>query len=424
MFGVSDMLAIRLIARFHPSRLLHTLVLATALLAPQLSASATAQDQSYKIASGDILQVTVYGDPGLSGEFSVGVDGAIGYPLLGSVPVADRSLLDIGKELGSALAQHIPGLSVSVSVKQYAPVFIIGDVQKPGKYDYRPGMIALELFALSGGLTTPNDRNDTAGAQLVAARAEYADTALDVFSNQVRRARLEAELADKPFEFVLPVETDPQDVADRQKIIDTERRYFDLRIEVLKRAEASLQTQRRNYLLEVKTLEESAKLRGGELDLLQQSLDAATKLVERGLTSQANLREAQRQLSSMRRDVLEFGSFLARAKQNENAIQQQLDALVDQRRNDAAKELRDIVANMPRQQKKLAYLLQRMAEISAAAQRAETRDQAVKVVFSVVRAGNGGYTDTVLAEHDPIRTGDILKVDLAPLNELAARNVN
>lgn len=418
------MLGIQSATRFQSSRFLRTLLLAIAVFTAPPPPPAKAQDLSYKVAAGDVLQVTVYGDPGLSGDFTVGVDGAIGYPLLGSVPVADRTIPEIGKALGSTLAQHIPNLSVAVSVKQYAPVFIIGDVQNPGKYDFRPGMIALELFALGGGLRKPNDQIDSAGAQLVAARAEYADTALELFSEQVRKTRLEAELADKPFDFVLSAETDPRDVIDQKRVIDTERRFFDLRIEVLKRAEASLRTQRQNYSLEVKTLEESARLRNGELDLLQQSLDAATKLVERGLTSQANLREAQRQMSSMRRDVLEFGAYLARAKQNENAIQQQIEALWDQRRNEAAKDLRELAANMPRLQKKLTYLIQRMAEISSAAQRAETREQAVKIAFTVARTKNGNYTETAISEHEPINTGDILKVDLVPLKQLASRNVN
>ncbi len=385
---------------------------------------AAAQDQGYRISAGDVLQITVYGDANLSGDYAVGTDGTIAYPLLGSVSIAGQSPAEIARTLDSALLEHVQGISVAVSVKQYAPVFIIGDVKTSGRFDYRPGMIALELFALGGGLREPNDPVDTAGTQLVAARAEYADTMLELFAGEVRKARLEAELNDKMFEYAVPATTPPEEVAERQKVIDTEKQVFELRLQALLREEASLQTQRQNYNEEVKTLEESAKLRDGELDLLQESLAATMKLVERGLTSQATLREAQRQMSSMRRDVLEFGSYLARAKQNENAILQKLETLRDQRRNDAAQELRDLAIRVPKLQKQQAYILQRMAEISAAAQRVETREQALKITFTVVRIRNGQYSETAISEHDPIMTGDILKVGLVSVDQRTATNLN
>ncbi|MBR7559836.1 polysaccharide biosynthesis/export family protein, partial [Mycobacterium tuberculosis] len=86
----------------------------------------------------------VYGDAGLTGIFPVSVDGTIAYPILGNIAVANHTITEIGQTITQSLLQHIPGLSVSVAVKEYAPVFVIGDVQKPGKYEYRPGMIALE----------------------------------------------------------------------------------------------------------------------------------------------------------------------------------------------------------------------------------------------------------------------------------------
>ena len=130
-----------------------------------------------------------------SGTFPVSVEGTIGYPILGNIPVANRTTAEISSTISQALLQHIPGLSVSVAMKEYAPVFVIGDVQKPGRYEFRPGMIALELFALSGGLKEAADKMDTAGTQLVTARQDYSDTSLQLYALDVRRARLQAELA-------------------------------------------------------------------------------------------------------------------------------------------------------------------------------------------------------------------------------------
>jgi polysaccharide biosynthesis/export protein len=392
----------------------------SSLLLFSSTASQAWAEEPYKIVSGDVLQITVYGDAGLSGTFPVSVDGTIGYPILGNIPVVDHSISEISSSISTALLQHIPGLSVSVAVKEYAPVFVIGDVQKPGKYEYRPGMIALELFALSGGLKEATDKMDTAGTQLVTARQEYSDTNLQLFAQGVKRARLEAELDGKPFEYVLE-DVSTEDQPARQQIVDSERRLFKLRLAALQNEEKALQEQKGNYREEITTLEQGTTLRNDEISLLEQNVKASQTLVEKGLSAQSTYRDTQRQLSAMRRDALEFGSFLARARQNENDIEQRLLALNELRANDAAKELRDIDLDILRLRKKLSFIVQTMAEIGAAAQRATTREQAVKLTFSVARMIDGNYQETELSEHDPIKAGDILRAQLTLPKEVAQK---
>ncbi|NBF18475.1 exopolysaccharide biosynthesis protein, partial [Pseudomonas sp. Fl4BN2] len=139
---------------------------------------------------------------------------------------------------------------------------------------------------------------------------------------------------------------------------------------------------------------------------------------------QSTLRDTQRQLSAMRRDALEFGSFLARAKQNENAIQQRLLALNDSRSNDAAKDLRDIDLDIMRLRKKIAFIAQSMGEIGAAAQRVTSREETVKLTFTVVRVVDGNYQETALSEHDEIRAGDILRAQLGLPKAVVPKAVN
>ena len=406
------------------NRLVTACAFSSLLLLSPTASPAWADEKPYKVASGDVLLITVYGDTGLSGTFPVSVEGTIGYPILGNIPVANHTMAEISSTISQALLQHIPGLSVSVAMKEYAPVFVIGDVQRPGKYEFRPGMIALELFALSGGLKEAADKMDTAGTQLVTARQDYSETSLQLFAQDVRRARLQAELDEKPFEYVLDKETITDDLQARQQVIDSERRVFDLRLAALHSEEKALQDQKQNYREEIDTLEKSTKLRNEEISLLEQNVGSSEKLVSQGLTAQSTLRDSQRQLSAMRRDALEFGSFLARARQNENAIGQRLLALNEQRANDAANQLRDIELDLIRLKKRLAFIVQTMAEIGATAQRATTRDQSVRLTFSVARIVNGEYQESELTEHDPIKAGDILRAQLTVPKDVAANSIN
>jgi protein involved in polysaccharide export with SLBB domain len=43
----------------------------------------------------------------------------------------------------------------AVEVAQYRPFAIMGDVQKPGQYPYRPGLTVLEAISLAGGYYRP-----------------------------------------------------------------------------------------------------------------------------------------------------------------------------------------------------------------------------------------------------------------------------
>src|SRR5690606_22561720 len=142
-----------------------------------LPAAAQSAAEPYRVGAGDVLAVMVYGETGLSGEFTVSPDGTIAYPILGNVPVAGLTSAEIAGRVDKALADYVPAPAVTATVARYAPVFIVGDVERPGRYEYRPGMTALELVALGGGVRrTPAD----GGAWLVAARQEYTDLELQI----------------------------------------------------------------------------------------------------------------------------------------------------------------------------------------------------------------------------------------------------
>ncbi|MDQ2763265.1 MAG: SLBB domain-containing protein, partial [Pseudomonadota bacterium] len=43
--------------------------------------------------------------------------------------------------------------SVSAEVLAYRPIFVLGEVAKPGQYPYQPGMTMLTAVAVAGGFT-------------------------------------------------------------------------------------------------------------------------------------------------------------------------------------------------------------------------------------------------------------------------------
>jgi polysaccharide export outer membrane protein len=109
----------------------------------------------YTLGAGEQVRVVVFGQTELTGEFTVNDRGNIPVPLLGDIPASGRTTDQLAQSISTALADKkiLLNPSVSVEVIKYRPVFILGEVVKPGEYPYEPGMTALTLVAIAGGFT-------------------------------------------------------------------------------------------------------------------------------------------------------------------------------------------------------------------------------------------------------------------------------
>jgi polysaccharide export outer membrane protein len=109
----------------------------------------------YTLGAGEAVRIVVFGQTQLTGEFIVNDRGNISVPLLGEIPARNETTDELAQAISSELADKkiLLNPSVSVEVVKYRPVFILGEVVKPGQYPYEPGMTALTLAAIAGGFT-------------------------------------------------------------------------------------------------------------------------------------------------------------------------------------------------------------------------------------------------------------------------------
>lgn len=121
---------------------------ATTAAAPDVSESF-----EYRLGPGDQLRITVYNEPELTGQFVVGAQGAISYPLVGSVQAGGSTVDEFTGSLRAALGAYMRQPSVSVEVTNYRPFFILGEVQRPGTYPYAANLTVLNAVATAGGFT-------------------------------------------------------------------------------------------------------------------------------------------------------------------------------------------------------------------------------------------------------------------------------
>ncbi|MDQ2833220.1 MAG: polysaccharide export protein [Acidobacteriota bacterium] len=109
----------------------------------------------YIIGPEDSLQVTVWKEPTLSGTFPVRPDGMISLVLVGDLPAAGRTPMNLSADITQKLKKYIqdPVVTVVVLGVNSQRIFMVGEVGKVGPVMLTPGMTALQAIVTAGGLT-------------------------------------------------------------------------------------------------------------------------------------------------------------------------------------------------------------------------------------------------------------------------------
>jgi polysaccharide export outer membrane protein len=110
---------------------------------------------AYRLGPGDVVRLITFGEDSLTGEFRVSDSGMIALPLVGGVRAEGLSPDVLAVRVGKALVQAnlLRSPSVSAEVTAYRPIFVLGEVSKPGQYPYQPGMTVVTAAAVAGGFT-------------------------------------------------------------------------------------------------------------------------------------------------------------------------------------------------------------------------------------------------------------------------------
>lgn len=106
------------------------------------------------LQGGDTLRVTVFGEEKLSGEFLVDPSGYVSLPLAGTVQASGLTKIELEQALTKKFkSKYLRDPKVTVDVASYRPIYVLGEVQKPGEYPYRSGLNVVSALAVAGGVT-------------------------------------------------------------------------------------------------------------------------------------------------------------------------------------------------------------------------------------------------------------------------------
>lgn len=182
---------------------------AACLLAVGFSTAARAE---YLIQPGDTLEVTVAGLPDLKHRGVVGPDGAMTVPMIQPIRIAGLDLAAAQKAVKEQLSRKlyqqrtpdgresvtaIAPDAVTVTIAEYRPVYLNGDVTKPGAQAYLPGMTVRQAVALAGGYEIMRFRMQNPFLEAADLRNEYQTLWMRYVERQAAIWRLKAQLGAK-----------------------------------------------------------------------------------------------------------------------------------------------------------------------------------------------------------------------------------
>lgn len=115
----------------------------------------TLSTPEFVLMPGDWVELMIWREEDMTGEFQVGEDGVVVLPLVGAWQVTERPWRELKEEILSAFRRELRNPSIQIT--PYRRVFVMGEVTEPGLYPVDPTISMAGAVATAGG---PNVEGD------------------------------------------------------------------------------------------------------------------------------------------------------------------------------------------------------------------------------------------------------------------------
>jgi protein involved in polysaccharide export with SLBB domain len=395
-------------------KLLFVLCLVLPFLMPGQPRSA-----EYLLAPDDNVTVRVYEWPDLNGDFRVGPDGQISFPLIGDVSATGLTTSQLERAVGAMLTEQArlkASPSVTAQIKEFRPFFIVGDIQRPGAYPFRPGLTVLQAVSVAGGFFRFSDPGLLRlERDAIIHRGELLILKDKLQALTVRNARLEAErisAADMSYPDAAAFDPKNPRIA---SLMERENLLFRTRRNDLTRQLAGLDDLQKLYRGEIAALQSQIESEKQQAVLVQKELDELRGLAARGLAANPRLLLVERTIAEIEGTQQNLEANIMRARQSIVQAAQQADEAkvkfrerVDTESDTVASEIRETRARV----ETTSQLATEAEETAPVAIARRLRNAGAEPKFKVSRRASGNTTqDLEMGSHDQIEPGDVIQVD-------------
>lgn len=389
-------------------------------------ASAAQARAEYIVSIGDILDVQVAGVPELRYRTPVQIDGSIALPLVGMLPVAGLTLPQIQAKVGAALARKqfrqtapdgheniivIDANEVTTTIAEYRPIYINGDVSKPGEYPYRPGTTARQLIAVAGGYDIMHMRMNNPYLESVDLRSQYASLWTEFAKGQADLWRIKSELGDgsqiSPT-ILNDVPVAPSTISD---IVNAEKEYLKTRQSDYQNQKEFLQRGIRDAAAQVGVLADQQKQEEAGYQEDVADLQKVNSLFSRGALISPRVEEARRAVLVSATRKLQTNAQLLLVKRQQEELTRKLEQLSDQRKLGLLRELQDTSLKLTEIRQNLQGVGEKL-QYSAMVRSQLQRGAGHKPKITIVRKGEKGQQRIDAGGDTELQPGDTVEVAL------------
>jgi polysaccharide export outer membrane protein/exopolysaccharide production protein ExoF len=302
----------------------------------------------------------------------------------------------------------------SVQIVQFRPFYIVGRVDHPGEFPYRPGLTVLQALSVAGGLQKLSDALMRIERDAISARGELQVLGVQAINLRARRVRLEAELKQSDtLDFPRDPTAYPNDasaeLAMQQEglIFQVRREAFSTQIRVLEQLKSFLEK-------EVVSLAAQKQTEETQIQLVKKELSGVSTLVDKGLAAAPRQLGLERTVAQIEGERLRVETSLLRAKQEISRTEISMLELKNKRANDVSIELRETQAKLEELNRRTETADQLLyeAEVTAPQLLAEhARSRRVRPVYTIVRQREGNAFELSASESTAVEPGDTIKVE-------------
>jgi polysaccharide export outer membrane protein len=298
---------------------------------------------------------------------------------------------------------------VAATVVEYRPIYVMGDVARPGEQVYRPNMTVRQAIASSGGYDAVHFRTSSALRDAITLQADYATFWVSFAKEQAHIWRLKSELGQEVAfdqnalkEALLPQET-------LSEILKVENEHLKTRQADHERERAYLQRaiSQADQHIAILSSQQQKEEEGTQADA--QELQRVNDLFAKGALAMPRVTEARRALLLSSTRQLQTNAQLMQVTRQRGELARQLEKLDDQRAIALLKELQDAGERLSGIRAKLQSIAEQLQLTSRTQSSSESRRRLELTVF---RKGENGGMRFAADSDTELQPGDVVEIAL------------
>jgi exopolysaccharide production protein ExoF len=345
----------------------------------------------------------------LGGDYVIGADGNVNFPMVGPTEGAGKTSTDLAASLGTALQQSL-GLAtapaVTVEVAQYGPIYVSGDVASPGEYPFAPNLTVVKALALAGGERRSAEASARPEREMLTTTG-----ALDVLKDEyarllIRRARLDAELAEKD-EIAVPPELEGH--PERENLLAAETAILSAQKRQAEAQSTSLTDEVNLLTSQIEAFKQKQASTETQLESARAQLDKITALSDDGLALASRVSSLQTNVADLESRLLDTETAALQAQQDIAAAQREQSRLTDQRLSDLSQERQTVDGQISALGLKIATQEGLVQEAALYTGVAVPGDNAPSYTYAIIREGEEIPADL----STQLSAGDVIVARLA-----------